>query len=466
MVAAQAGHQVVTVTGMSQATGEGPAPVFLLGLPRSGTTLLSALLNQHPDITVPPEPWLLLAAEAFSQVPLRHPAGAALIHDGVEQFCRTLELQPALARFAAELYARRRAQAGARLLVDKTPRYYQILPFVDRLFPDAKRLVLLRNPFAVLASFKTSWSFDILADRRNGRRSPLYFDLALGSRILADLAEREESRRLVVRYEDLVRRPAGVLDGVQAFLDVAPAIDATRLETADFAGSRLGDQKILQTRSIHAGSLDKWAGDLSLDELQAGYDLLGSALLHRLGYADALDRARALGLVERDEETIAANVAALRADFEARRRDCRVTAETSDDVARAVDVAHADPRVIAEAPARMAWLAESLDSAVAERDRLGAERDRLGAECARFEGERDQARGEADWLKTDHAHLAAELEATRQHRDSLGQRLAVVQARNLELRAFLEAALGSRVIGRYLRMRKWPVPALDSEADA
>ena len=40
---------------------EGQGLVFLLGVPRSGTTLLATMLDRHPAITAPPEPWLMLA---------------------------------------------------------------------------------------------------------------------------------------------------------------------------------------------------------------------------------------------------------------------------------------------------------------------------------------------------------------------------------------------------------------------
>ncbi|WP_408918067.1 sulfotransferase [Bradyrhizobium arachidis] len=74
-------------TGMtSQDINHSPAVCFLLGLPRSGTTLLAHLLQRHPAIMAPPEPWLMLALEAFGRVDHRHSAGASLVQAATSEF--------------------------------------------------------------------------------------------------------------------------------------------------------------------------------------------------------------------------------------------------------------------------------------------------------------------------------------------------------------------------------------------
>ncbi|MBN4072042.1 sulfotransferase, partial [bacterium AH-315-F18] len=52
---------------------------FLLGLPRSGTTLLCAMLEQHQSIVCPPEPWLMLALASVGKTPSRNPADSQLL---------------------------------------------------------------------------------------------------------------------------------------------------------------------------------------------------------------------------------------------------------------------------------------------------------------------------------------------------------------------------------------------------
>ena len=60
--------------------------VFLIGLPRSGTTLLSQLLNNHPEIDAPPEPWVMLAFHQLGRVDSQHPANAWVVQQAVETF--------------------------------------------------------------------------------------------------------------------------------------------------------------------------------------------------------------------------------------------------------------------------------------------------------------------------------------------------------------------------------------------
>ena len=60
--------------------------VFLLGVPRSGTTLLSAMLDRHPQVLCPPEPWIMLALSALGQIPPAHPADPQLLGDATRAF--------------------------------------------------------------------------------------------------------------------------------------------------------------------------------------------------------------------------------------------------------------------------------------------------------------------------------------------------------------------------------------------
>src|SRR6185437_15415502 len=99
---------------------------FILGLPRSGTTLLSVILDRHPQVLCPPEPWIMLALESIGKTCVRHPADSRLIGQAVSEFADAESNISASRAFAEKLYNHRLQIAGKTVFVDKTPRYYHI----------------------------------------------------------------------------------------------------------------------------------------------------------------------------------------------------------------------------------------------------------------------------------------------------------------------------------------------------
>ena len=116
-------------------------PAFLIGFPRSGTTLLDTLLMGHPDVAVLEEvPVIGLVAErlgALERIP-------DLDDSDAEE----------LRRFYFERVARLLPQGFSGLLVDKLPMNMINAPLIHRLFPDAKFIFARRHPCdCVLSAF-------------------------------------------------------------------------------------------------------------------------------------------------------------------------------------------------------------------------------------------------------------------------------------------------------------------------
>jgi Tfp pilus assembly protein PilF len=123
--------------------GEARTHVFLMGFPRSGTTLLEQVLAGHPDVRALEEAPTLAAAYA------EFLAGAA----GLERLARLTpaEAEPWRARYWTEVAAHG-IDAGGRLFLDKAPAGTLTLPLVAKLFPEAKVLFALRDPRDVVLS--------------------------------------------------------------------------------------------------------------------------------------------------------------------------------------------------------------------------------------------------------------------------------------------------------------------------
>ena len=123
--------------------GEAGTHVFLMGFPRSGTTLLEQVLAGHPDVRALEEAPTL--AEAYAEF-LTAPAG-------LERLARLTpqEAQTWRARYWAEVAAHG-IDARRRVFLDKAPAGTLSLPLVAKLFPRARVLFAVRDPRDVVLS--------------------------------------------------------------------------------------------------------------------------------------------------------------------------------------------------------------------------------------------------------------------------------------------------------------------------
>lgn len=253
----------------------------------------------------------MLAVDAIGAVPERHPAVGALVGQAFEDFTKSLNLTAAKAKFAVALYNEYLRACGKAIFVDKTPRYYQIVSEIVRIFPAAKFIWLKRNPFAVAASLKTTWNFDMPNALKNQPDHPYLFDFVLGYRRLAAFSATHAHATTVTTYESLVTDPIGTLSDLLAFMG-APQETISLMIDRDHPmldPARMGDKKMRESKGIHVDSLGHWEVQLSRREMQAVADSFGTALLTSLGYGDALDRARRHGIEEPSQGATASIVA-------------------------------------------------------------------------------------------------------------------------------------------------------------
>lgn len=120
------------------------SPIFVVGFPRSGTTLLETMLDSHPALAAMDErPFLQDLIDAVRRAGFAYPDD--LVRLGAND-CAQLR----------EVYWRRVAATGrwrpGQRLVDKNPLNFLCLPLLKRIFPSARMVMLLRHPGDVLLS--------------------------------------------------------------------------------------------------------------------------------------------------------------------------------------------------------------------------------------------------------------------------------------------------------------------------
>jgi tetratricopeptide (TPR) repeat protein len=185
-----------------------PAPVFLVGFPRSGTTLLDTFLMGHPDVHVlEEEPALQQTQDALGDFARLPDLGA----EEVERL-RTVYFNALEAAAPA---------ASGKCVVDKLPLNILGAPLIHRLFPDAKIILSLRHPCdAVLSCFMQAFEpNDAMANFLDlGDAAALYDRVfAFWERCRAGLPIHVH----VLRYEDLIAEPEAEMRALIAFLGLA-----------------------------------------------------------------------------------------------------------------------------------------------------------------------------------------------------------------------------------------------------
>lgn len=274
---------------------QGQNLIFLISQPRSGSTLLQKILAGHPEIHSASEPWLML-----------HPL-YALRKEGIEaeydectawkarmDFVNLLadgeaEYVEGVRRMYAYLYDRATTISKKRCFLDKTPRYYLVIPELFRVFPRARYVILIRNPLAVISSMYCSWSHSVLFSRSHR------LDLARAPHLLLEGIAALKEQCVVVHFERLVQDSESELrkicDGLK--IDFDPSI--LNYENQNLVSWNLGDRTAGTLSRPTPETAAKWEGAIADPQawrLAKGYlAFLGRQTVERLGYSfDALSR--------------------------------------------------------------------------------------------------------------------------------------------------------------------------------
>jgi hypothetical protein len=195
---------------------------FIVGYPRSGTTLLSVLLDRHSRLCVPPEtaffdevaPSLIFRSNAVLMRVLSNWKRLAELNLELEtvrqrlrkRHCSAGEVLAAI----LDLYALSRGKVRCG---EKTPYHLRHVPKILRYFPDAKVICILRDGReAALSLNSMPWwgQRGLAAAARLWKRNV---------RLMEGFNRKYPSKFMLLRYEDLVVRPEQTLSGVMDYLE-------------------------------------------------------------------------------------------------------------------------------------------------------------------------------------------------------------------------------------------------------
>lgn len=274
-------------------------PVFILSLPRSGSTLLQRMLASAPGVTTSrvAEPHFLLELMgSWAYEGTRSVYGARSTTRNCNNFIKTLPNQEddwyrAIRCAANSLYNSAAVDPGARYFIDKTPRYCLVASHLRRIFPEAKFIFLWRHPLDVLTSVVQTWG------RGKWRWNANSVELFLGIHELYNAEQMGGENQFTIRYEDLISKPNEHLASILEFLEIGQ-VDAPDLidgfKTVSLEGAQDPKSREKQNQSLHSSSLDQWKEVINnawRKTMATHYlDWIGTDKLISMGYDPQADR--------------------------------------------------------------------------------------------------------------------------------------------------------------------------------
>lgn len=289
------------------------SPIFICGHPKSGTSLLRALFDTHPQVVAYPEETvffrrylpqargksledkLSLADKTLTHIfewnqtnPPAHQSGHI---DRDYSHLSADEVRAAMRRFVSGQYRHEGDMLSAAILaygevtgrltsttkywVEKTPLNELFAKQIFDWWPEARCIHVVRDPRDNFVSYRRKhldWTAEFFA--RNWRRST-----RAG---LANLKRFGEARYKLIRYEDFVRDPEAALRELCAFLDIAkdPSMRRPTRGGKIWQGNSMFAEKFEGINDLAVG---RWRKSLGGEELYWLESIAGSAS-RRMGY--------------------------------------------------------------------------------------------------------------------------------------------------------------------------------------
>lgn len=204
-------------------------PIFLLGLPRSGTTLLRLLLNAHSRIAIPFESFVLIEYAArlneynnLKTLKDRHRlVNDLLASKGISQWKppvlpQDIDLEKCTdyAETINQIYKTYALKCGKGIWGDKTPSYIYDIHILNKLFPESRFIHIIRD------------GRDVCLSQIRNRFGSYYFPDALRKWVEVISWSRKmgrllpQHRYLEIRFEDLLVNPEKTLKQIMKFLQL------------------------------------------------------------------------------------------------------------------------------------------------------------------------------------------------------------------------------------------------------
>lgn len=211
-------------------------PVFIVGPPRSGTTLLRKMINLHSSINILPETHFF--SEIYSE---RNRLNKIETKNYIDRIFSSkseinlykrykIELLKVNHESLIEVYKKllklHKDQLGLEIVGEKFPANFLYYENIKKIFPNSKFILIRRNPKFALSSYIKRDDFP-----ENYTRMIYYIKQS------EEFIRKQKNDTLVVNYEDLIKSPIKILKKIFFFIDLNLEITEEELNSLPFSSS-------------------------------------------------------------------------------------------------------------------------------------------------------------------------------------------------------------------------------------
>ena len=242
--------------------------IFIIGAPRSGTTLLQRILSVHSELfSIEGETGLFSYQNIFDKK--RH-------HFNFKSDQLTTLFKNSndiIDFFTNAVNELKKNHHSSNRFVEKTPQHILHLPFLIKHFPNAKFIHIVRDGRDCYCSAQeNSW----VPQSRSIEEFARYWKKCVYKAISVNATENV----LTIKYEDLVSKPNDVIPKVMNFLDLeTEPCQTDHTKIANDQRARKKEFAKLQ-QPINTSSINRWASTLNKKEVDVFSKIAGDQLRH------------------------------------------------------------------------------------------------------------------------------------------------------------------------------------------
>jgi len=221
-----------------------PDLVFMVGLPRSGTTWLQKLLGNHPDIGTAQESHLFnhflgSQIDAWDRM-ISFEDGRGGI--GVPAYQEEAEFLDMLHRQVREVLSKSDEYETGSVFVEKTPDHIRHILDIQRVVPEARIILVMREPADIIESMLSAGSGWGRHWAPGSIVSAIRLCYYFSRKAAADYKQADQSKIHIVQYEDLKENTEGVLKNILRFIRVDASDDSVeQMQNSRFELHRYGE---------------------------------------------------------------------------------------------------------------------------------------------------------------------------------------------------------------------------------